>query len=454
MNRTLQTILAIALVLGGGLALWKFVVAIEEPPPTAPPRDLGPTPVQVRAVEPQEVVLTVEAYGNLEARRSLAITAEIGGRITRVLEAWRPGARVAAGELLVALDRKPAELELLAAEARRAEAEALVAAAEVDLEGARRARDKAAEQRSIAEREFARMVELADFASDSLRDRAETALVSTQLNEETTHVQFQGATAALEGAKASAALADVAVKQAGDVLERTEIRAPFTGRLRGQAPGLGTMAVAGQMLGELLDTDELVLTLRVPERELLRLQIGMPAEIGFPSDPGLIDLLRVSGAVTGVDPASDPTTRRGTVEIGLAEELAPVPGSARGSDAPGSRETQETPGTRAKALPVGLFARASIEVERIPDAFWISRNHVFWSEEGPLAYVLALEQGRSVARARPLRLAREHGEGFLLQAGLQAGDLLITHPLDRMSPGALVEAIGEAIGEAGEVRAP
>jgi len=437
MNRTLQTILAIALVLGLGLPLWKFVVAVEELPPRTPPRDLGPTPVQVRAILPQEVVLSVEAYGNLEPRRRLAITAEIAGRITRVFEAWRPGAPVAAGELLVALDRTPAELELLAAEARRDEANAAVAAAEVDLEGARRARDKAAEQRAITEREFERMVELAGFASDSLRDRAETALVAAQLAEETTHVQFEGATAALDAARARAALAGVVVKQAGDVLERTEIRAPFAGRLRGQAPGLGTMAGAGQVLGELLDMEELVLTVRVPERDLLLLRTGMTAEIGFPSDPGLVDLLRLSGKVTGVDPASDPATRRGTVEIGLAGELAPATDPGGGADAPT---------TPARTLPVGLFARARIEVERISDAIWVSRNHVVWSAGGPTAYVLVEEGGRTLARERELRLAREHGEGFLLQSGLQAGDLLILHPLDRLSPGTVVQ---EA-----EVRAP
>jgi len=433
MNRTLQTLLAIALVLGLGLPLWIFVVAVEVPPPAAPPRDLGPTPVQVLAVAPREVILTVEAYGNLEPRRKLAITAEVAGRITAVHEGWRPGALVAAGELLVALDRRPFELDVQAAEALRGEATAAVAAAEVELQGALHSREKATDQREIAEREFARQVELAGFASDSLRDRAEAALVTAELNEETTRLQAEGARAALDGAQARAAQAAVAVDQARDVLARTEIRAPFRGRLRGQAPGLGTMAGPGEVLGELLDTDELVLTARVPERDLLLLRPGMTAAISFPSDPGLVDLLRVSGEVTGIDPASDTATRRGDVEIELSGAL--VTGTHRGPGRGNGGDASPT------LLPAGLFARATIEVERIPDALWIARGSVSWADGQPLAYVAVEEGGRTVAAERELVLARAHGEGFLVQAGLQAGDVLITHPLDRMSPGCPVTTV-------------
>ena len=62
MTRTFQSLLSIALILGIGVPLWWFVIAVAEPPPLAPPRDLGPIPVQVIAVEPREVLVGIDAF--------------------------------------------------------------------------------------------------------------------------------------------------------------------------------------------------------------------------------------------------------------------------------------------------------------------------------------------------------------------------------------------------------
>ena len=46
MNRTLQSALAILLIVGLSLPVWYFVVAVEQEPPRAAVRDLGPIPVR------------------------------------------------------------------------------------------------------------------------------------------------------------------------------------------------------------------------------------------------------------------------------------------------------------------------------------------------------------------------------------------------------------------------
>ena len=158
----------------------------------------------------------------------------------------------------------------------------------------------------------------------------------------------------------------------------------------------------------------------------------MSAQVRFPSDPGLEDLLRVTGEVTGIDPSADPPTRRGAVEIALYGR-APGARAANGSDQSGPR------------LPAGFFAQASIEVERLPDAIWIARRHVHWSEGKPVAFVVEGAGDQERAAERELVLVREHGEGFLVRSGLAAGDVLITHPLDRMRSGAVVASTRDRV---------
>ena len=190
------------------------------------------------------------------------------------------------------------------------------------------------------------------------------------------------------------------------------------------------------MLGSLLDPSEMVLTARVPERDLVLIEPGMPCRLSFPSTPETTDSAPFWGKVVGVDPASDPTTRRGTVEIQTRADL--VEHVVGRSPAKGGENGE----AEHLFLPAGLFTRGAIEVEELTDALWIDRLHFVWEEGEPVAYVVGSPGGEDhVARRRVLTLLREHGEGFLVGDGLEPGDTLIVHPLDRMHAGALVRPL-------------
>ncbi|MCZ6596365.1 MAG: hypothetical protein O7B99_01870, partial [Planctomycetota bacterium] len=122
MKRTVQSLLAILVILGVGVPLWTFVIAVAPEPPQAPPRDLGPVPVAVEPVAPRDIQLEVEVYGTLLPLRRMAIACELGGRIETLYPDWRPGARVVAGTELIALEQEPFLIGLEQAEARLAEA--------------------------------------------------------------------------------------------------------------------------------------------------------------------------------------------------------------------------------------------------------------------------------------------------------------------------------------------
>jgi len=444
MNRTLQSFLAILAVSASGYGLWAYVVAVEEPPPPAPPRQVGPVPVQTRLVVPRDLVIEVDAFGSLEPRRQVTLLPEVSGRIVQVLERWRPGALVEEGELLVGIQRDLFEIEVQAAEALLAEAEAGIATAEAEQRRAERALAKARETLVVATREHERAIELGGYTSDAERDRSLRTRLGAEDAETASLSALEAAQAAHATAEARRASAQVSLARATETLARTEVRAPFRGRLRGRAPGIGTLATPQTVLGSLLDPSEMVLSARVPERDLLLIEPGMTARLVFPATPETSDGAPFLGEVVGVDPASDPTTRRGTVEIQLRADLVEhVVGS--GPDNGG-----ENGETEHVFLPAGLFTRGAIQVEELTGAIWIDRRHLCWEDGEPVAYVAGtLGAEDAVAKRRVLTLLREHGEGFLVGQGLGAGDVLVTHPLDRMGADVPIREL-EARGEPAE----
>jgi RND family efflux transporter MFP subunit len=423
MNRTVKSALAIAVTVGIGIPLWRFGIALESDPPPAPPRDLGAVPVGLLELREQTLPLGITVHGNLVPHERVIVSAELTGRIEAVHEGWRPGARFAEGELLVALDEELHRFDLRGARAALEESEAGVISAEVGRERARQSWESSVAKRDLARREEERIRALAEqsVASPSEADRALLGRLDAELAEESARIGRDAAEAALLAARARRGSAEVARDRAEDRLARTRILAPFDGRFVGRPPAVGSFATVGAPLGEIVDVSRLLLSARVPERDLFRLRPGLEARIRFPSTPETLERFTATGIVTAIDAVSDVATRRGTVEI----ELRELQGSG------GAKET----GAGWERLPVGLFAEARIEVERREGVLWIDRRQIVWEGGEPLAFVLVARDGESVAEKRRLRFELDHGEGFVVASGLQAGDLIITTPLDRVGDG-------------------
>jgi len=265
----------------------------------------------------------------------------------------------------------------------------------------------------VAERQHERMLGLEGVASDTQRDQSLGAKLGAERALEMARGAVEASAAALLQVRARVVSAEAAVARSEELLARTRLLAPFAGRLRGHGPSVGSLARVGETLAELVDPDSLVLAVRVPERELLHLAEGQSAKICFPGTPESTAGAELLGLVSAVDVASDPDLRRGIVE--LSWERMP-----------------EEP-----RLPVGLFGRAIIEVDSMKDALWIDRKHLVWQSGEAVAFVAFTEQGKGELRAerRVLRRGASHGEGFVVLAGLEPGERLITAPLDRMQGG-------------------
>ncbi|MFN3713481.1 MAG: efflux RND transporter periplasmic adaptor subunit [Alcanivoracaceae bacterium] len=214
-------------------------------------------PAQVVNVEqPRSAVLQrrVEAVGSARARQSVNITSEVDGRVARL--ALREGARVKAGDLLVALDDRTVRADLARADANLADARAA-------WQRASRLQDT----RAVSEAEV-----------DRLR-------------------------AALQGAEADR-------EAAASRLAYHQIRAPFAGVIGLRHVDTGSYVRAGDLITTLDDQDQLEVQFTVPERHLAALAVGQRVIARSDAWPDR----EFAGEVTQLDSRVDPVNRAITVK--------------------------------------------------------------------------------------------------------------------------------------------
>jgi len=417
MNR-LQTNASLILItlLGAGVG-WKW---LQDTRPPGAGRSVAPVRalrVSTRSLDPRSVELKVEAFGSLEPVRTARLAVEVGGRVTEVFEPWLPGTAVSAGQVLVRLDTGLLDEEVGVAEAGVLEAEAALSAGAVEEKGALSALGLVKESYELSLAELGRIEVLyaAGDAAASELDRARSSmLVSTKAVDmaETALARAkagrESASAALERAKASASLSR-------ERRSRGVLRAPFSGHLVDRGPAQGSYLVPGEPLGELHDLSEMQLRVAVPEESLLGLEAGVGASVRLSAEPGRVR----EGVVQSVGVQADAATRS-----------VPVVISMNG----GSRDASEEQGV---PLSAGQFATSVLHVGTVEGAVVIGRGEFTWEGGQAVVHVLEGAPGTEpVARERSLELGAKVDGGWLVNAGVSPGEVLITGPHGLLRDGA------------------
>lgn len=225
----------------------------QEPEPDTPEPEARSVSVVARDFPRRPVEQVVLMRGRTEANRQVSLRAETGGRVSG--EPLRRGAEVAAGDVLCRIETGTRAARLEEAEARLAEAQQELRAAE-----------------GLSQGGFA----------------AETRLI--------------GARAAQSSAQAAVAAAELEI-------DRLSIRAPFDGRLETDTAELGELLQPGEPCATLIQLDPMRITGFVPEARIDRIARGARA------GARLADGRTVTGAVSFVARSADPETRTFRVEI-------------------------------------------------------------------------------------------------------------------------------------------
>lgn len=373
MFRKLVTIVGtVGIFIGGGALI--AVMGAMRPKIIPKEVELAPPAVFYTIAQPKAVTLDVVAQGEVRPRTDINLTAEVAGRIVKTSEAFVVGGAFKDGDLLVKIEDADYRAAVAGAKARVAQAEELL-------------------RREEAESDLARK----DYeALGRAENPSELTLRLPQL------AQTRAAFDAAKADYTSAALD----------LARTEIKAPFVGRVRERNAGVGQFISPGAPIGRIFSTDVAEIRLPMTDGDLAKL--GVPLDFSeTPENPGPPVMLSatLAGAfhewkarIARTDGAIDPATRQISV-IAIVD------------DPYGAGADDGTP------LPMGLFVDARIEGRPIENAVVLPRTALYGRD---MVYVIAADD---TLVERRVGVVSADKDTITLASGVAEGDRVVTSPL-------------------------
>lgn len=274
------------------------------------------------------------------------------------------------------------------------------------------------------------LVQLDDAVQRADLEAAKTAAALDQQRlERATQLQKRGVgsdvTVDEARAAASAAVSQVAKLQA--VLDQRQLNAPFGGTIGIPRVEVGQYLSASQTVATLQDLDTMRADFSVPEQRLSLLKIGQPMRFGVTEDD-----MPFVGAITGIDPKVDPSTRL----VAVRAEITNPQG----------------------LLSPGQYIRARVELPAEDDVIALPQTALVSSLYGDYIYVVrpaetegdmpaeTAEDGKGDNGKEPALVVRQvfvtpgrrSGGRIEVTEGVKAGDMVVTAGQNRLSNGAVV----------------
>jgi RND family efflux transporter MFP subunit len=368
--------LAPVLIVVAGFGVAGLLIATGPQVEPHSPEQIAPL-VRVHEVAPHRVTLRVSTHGTVAPRTESELVPEVSGRVLWISPALVSGGFFSEGEPLLRID--PLDYE-------------------VALEQARASLAQFQSERADARSDHRRQIDLAskNVASEAARDDAANRMRVSE--------------ATLRGARAALARAE-------RDLARTEIQAPYDGRVRSKTVDVGQFVNRGAPVATVYAVDYAEVRLPVQDEELAFLDLPMSRD-GVVEGSGTPVTLRARfagsghewrGEVVRTEGEIDPQTRMVNVIARVADPY----------DA-------ETP------LWVGLFVEAEIEGMDVDDVVVLPRSAL---RGGDQVLVVGPDDKLTV---RPVELLRVAADQVLIRAGLAAGERVCISPLESATEGMLV----------------
>ncbi|MGD9599136.1 MAG: efflux RND transporter periplasmic adaptor subunit [Steroidobacteraceae bacterium] len=337
-------------------------------------------PVTVVTLREQSVTLTRE----LPARTNAYLIAEVRPQVSGIVEKrlFTEGGTVKAGQPLYQIDDSTYQAEYASATASLARAEATLQSARLNA---------------------TRSAELAKVDAVSQQD-------------------YESDTAALQEAEADVKLAQAKVRASAIQLNYARITAPISGRIGKSSVTQGALVTANQAdaLATVQQLDPVYVDANASSTELLALRRELAAGT-LTSAANVVPVKIVledgrtfehDGKLAFADVTVDPTT--GTF---LLRAIVPNPD---------------------RILMPGMYVRAVISIGTRPNAVLVPQRAI---ARDPKGNTTALVVGAdSKVEQRAVQVSRTIGDQWLVEGGLAAGDRVIVEGLQKVRPGALVQA--------------
>ncbi|HTA41067.1 MAG TPA: efflux RND transporter periplasmic adaptor subunit [Bryobacteraceae bacterium] len=357
------------------------------------------TPVSVAKAEQRDVPLEVREIGAVEAISVIAVKAQIGGELNKVL--FKEGDDVRAGQELFEIDPRPYQQAIDQAQAAIVKDEALIAQAQANLS---RDRVQTANAKEQADR-------YAALAKDGLISKDQNEQYQTTFNAQ--NEALRADEAAINSAKATLNVDKAALETAKLNLTYCFIHSPIDGRA-------GALLVQAGNLVKANDTNALVninemqpvdITFSVPEQmlgEIRSYEKARPLSVNaiIAADH------HVTGALHFIDNSVDNTT--GTIKL-----KAEFPNADR-------------------SLWPGQFVNVVMTLRTLKGVTVIPSEAVQSGQQGQFVYVVNAD---GTVANRIVQLGEEVDKRIVVESGVNPGDTVVTDGQMRLIPGARVRVV-------------
>jgi len=351
------------------------------------------TPVRVETVALHHSNEGARYSGSVDANTRVDLAFRLGGYVERIAgppgssRAWQEGDLVPAGAELVRLRQGDYVAKVEQAKSQLAQAQAGLEQAKFALRGADVARTK-------AKLDFERAGNL--FQSRSLTkpdlDGAQAQLDGAQAAYEAAQAQIKLVEAKIAGARAQLDEAEIAIRD-------SVLHSPIQGVILKKLLEVGSLVGPGTPAFIIADTSTVKVVFGAPDQLLPHLRTGQEITVTTEALPEAV----FRGRLTRLAGAADPRSRVFDVEISIAN-----------------------PGLRLKP---GMIASLRIPTAKTEaDIAVIPLTAVVQSKAGSDAYsVFTLEEqgGRTVAKARSVKLGAALGNGISVNEGVKAGEKVV-----------------------------
>ena len=348
-----------------------------------PVEELPPPDVIIEILTPKDFQVQISSNGTTTPFTQTVLTAEVGGEVIYRSKKFAEGASVIEGEILAKIDDTDLQLQYKNALLQLANAEVQYSLQLAEAEVAKEAWDKIGD----------------GVASDLTLKKP----------------QLKQAEAFLEVAKAQ-------VSSAAKKLNKTEIIAPYAGRIQNVNIDLGTTIIPGQPVGAMYTSSEIEITLAVKDNDLQFLSIPMDGRKLNPSEQASVVIESFykgktqswEGKLERVDGVIDPITR-------MINLIAVFKNDFIETDKPN--------------LPIGLFVEAKIDGITLKNIFEIPINSISKDDE---VYIVDKDNQLEL---RKLTVLKKYSEFVIIKDGLRAGERIVTSKLSTASNGIKVNPV-------------
>lgn len=350
--------------------------------PQAPKRPIPETVVTVEVMQASRgnYPVTVNTNGTIQADTRGSLVSQIRGEIVKVSDNFKNGGSFNEGDILIEVDQRDYQAEV-------SQAISAVSQAQATLE----------QEQALAKQAKIDWQRLGNTGAAPL-------LVARQPQLTAAKAQLKSAEARYETAQLN--------------LDRTKIKAPYSGRVIQRNTVLGQYVSIGNNLAEIFATDKVEVRLPVSQQEYT--QLGLDKLNSAGSQPFKVTLSSQLGTqkyqweavVTRTDSTFDIATRQ--IDV-IAEVIDPF----------------STEGNKP-ALKIGQFVNAAIEGRTLENVITVPNKSL---REG--SYVFTSQDGILVRT--PISLQWQDDRNAVIQDGINDGDIVVTTSLNSTLAGARVK---------------